>query len=198
MSKDHVVRTSTYASALDDPMQAGTRRLSDLFGHRQVQAALDGRCNDRGRDYMMRGLLERGSESQHGLGFFVRRNLEREQSRTADRERTGLVQQYRMSACQRLERSSALDQNPAPRSLGNASDQGHRRRQNERTGGCGYEHGQAADEIAGEKPGDARHGDGERQEEERVTVREPHKGRLGGLRRSDHTHDARIRALARG
>jgi hypothetical protein len=33
---------------------------------------------------------------------------------------------------------------------------------------------------------------------ERVTVREPHKGRLGGLRRSDQTHDTRIRALARG
>src|SRR5271165_7578860 len=129
---------------------------------------------------MMRSLLERGSESQHGLGFFVGRNLDREQSRTADRERSGLVQQYRMSPCQRLERTSALDQDPAPRSLGNASDKGHRRGQNERTGGCGDKYGQAADEIAGEKPGDARHGDGERQEEERVAVSEPHKGRLGG------------------
>jgi hypothetical protein len=77
MSKDHVVGHSTYAPALDNPMQAGTRGLLDLFGHNQGQTALDGRCNNRGRDHVMRSLLERGSESQHGLGFFVGRNLER-------------------------------------------------------------------------------------------------------------------------
>ena len=117
MSKDDVVGTGAHAFAFDKAIEAGTGGLAHVLGHRQRQAAVQRRGHDRRGDHVMRGLLERGAEPQDLVGMFVRRNLDRQQARTAHRQRAGLVEQHRIGPRQRLKRSSAFDQNAAPRSL---------------------------------------------------------------------------------
>ena len=82
----------------------------------------------------MRGLLERGTEPQDLVGMFVRRNLDRQQARTAHRQRASLVEQDGVGPRERLERSSPLDQNAAPRSLRDTRNEGDWCRQDEGQG----------------------------------------------------------------
>ena len=198
MSKDDVVGTGAHAFAFDKAIEAGTGGLAHVLGHRQRQAAVQRRGHDRRGDHVMRGLLERGAEPQDLVGMFVGRNLDRQQARTAHRQRAGLVEQDRMGPRQRLERSSAFDQNAAPRSLRDTRNEGDRCRQDERAGRCRNQHGEASDNVTGEKPSNAGHGERERQEEQRVAIGEPHERRLGGLRSVDQSQDARVGALTSG
>ena len=93
---------------------------------------------------------------QHLVGVLARRDLDGKQPRAADRQRAGLVEQHGMRARQRLQRPAALDQDAAPRRLRDAGDEGDRRRQNERTRRRRHQHREAADQIAGDQPGDER------------------------------------------
>ena len=80
----------------------------------------------------------------------------RKQARAADRQRAGLVEQHGVRSRQRLERPAALDQDAAPRRLRDAGDEGDRRRQNKRTGRRRHQHGETANQIARDQPGEQR------------------------------------------
>ena len=105
---------------------------------------------------MMRGLLERRAEHQHALDRFAGRDFDGEQPCAADRQRPGLVEQHGMGARQRFQRAAALDQNAAPRGLRDAGDEGDRGGQDQRTRRRGDQHGEAADHIVRDQPGDQR------------------------------------------
>ena len=102
-----------------------------------------------------------------------------------------------MGARQCLQRPAALDEDAAPGGLRHAGDEGDRCRQDQRAGCCRHQHGEAAKQIARDQPGNERERQGDRQEDQRITVGQPHERRLGGLRRGRQPHDAGIGALAR-
>ena len=103
-----------------------------------------------------------------------------------------------MRARQRLQRPAALDQDAAPGRLRDAGDEGDRRRQNQRTRRRRDQHGEAADQIARDQPGDEGERERDGQEDQRIAVGQPHERRLGGLRRGHQAHDAGIGAFAGG
>ena len=177
-------------------MQARAHGFADCLRQLQDDAALGRRLHDGAGEHVVRGLFERGAERQHFIGALSRRGFDGEKARAADGERPGLVEQHGVGARQRFERAAALDQDAAPGRLGDAGDEGNRRRQDERAGRGGDEHGEAANEVARDQPGDE--GDRKRdgQEHQRIAVGEPHERRLGGLRRRHQAHDARIGAFA--
>ena len=152
-------------------------------------------CHDGGGQNVLRSLLEAGAEPQHLVGALARCGLDREQAGAADGERSGLVEQHGVRPRQLLDRSAALDQNAAPGRAGDAGDEGDRCRQNQRTGRGRDQHREAAHRIARQEPRDARHHQRQRQEQERITIGEPHERSLGGLRRRHQPHDARIGAF---
>ena len=175
------------------PEPMDSRTCSGIFRARPRSAAA---CDDGGGENVMRGLLQRGAEHQHLVGALARGHLDREEPRAADGQRAGLVEQHGVGARQRLERAAALDQDAAPGRLRDAGDEGDRRGQDERARRRRHQHGQAADEIAGDEPGDEGERQRDRQEHQRIAVGKPHERRLGGLRRGHQTHDAGIGALA--
>ena len=81
-----------------------------------------------------------------------------------------------MSAGKRLKRRAALDQNSAPRGLRDAGDEGDRRSENERTGGCRNKNGKAANEVAGNQPCRGGEHNRHRKQDHRKSIRKPHEG----------------------
>jgi hypothetical protein len=146
----------------------------------------------------MRSLLERSAEREHAIDGLARRHLHRQEPRSADRQRAGLVEQHGVRPRQRLERSAALDQDTAPCRLRDAGDESNGSRQDQRARGCCDEHGEATDQVARNQPGEHRNAQGNWQKEQRVAIGEPHERRLGGLRSGHQPHDSRICALAGG
>ncbi len=144
----------------------------------------------------MRGLLQRAGEPQHLVGALARCGLDRGQPGAADSECPGLIEHHGVGACQRLQRTAALDQNAAAGRLRDAGDERDRRRENERAGRRGNQHGKAAHRIAGEEPRGARDNQRDRQQQQRITIGQANERRLRGLRRARHAHDAGIGALA--
>ena len=88
--------------------------------HGQRQAAIQRRLYDRAGQHMVRRLLQSGTELQDLVGMFAGCRLNRKQARAADGQRAGFVEQNGMCARQCLERRASLDQNTAPRRLGDA------------------------------------------------------------------------------
>ena len=195
---DHVARAGGHLPPVDHALQSRTDGFPYLLGHPESQAALDPGLDDGGGEHVMRGLLQRGTQHQHFLRRLSRRDLDRKQPRAADRQRSGLVEQYGMGARQSLQRPAALDQDAAPSGLRNAGDEGDGSRQNQRTRRRRHQHREAADQIARDQPGGEGKYQRHRQEDQGIAVGQPHERRLGGLRRGHQAHDARIGAFARG
>jgi hypothetical protein len=163
---------------------------------RQWQAAIKRGLHHGARQHMMRRLLQRRADLQHTLGCLAGSSFDRQQTRAADRQRSSLVEQNRMRACQRLQRGAALHQDAPARGLCDTGNEGDRRRENERTRRCRDKHGEAADKIAGHQPGGGSEQNRHRKENYRKPVGKPDERGLRGLCRRHHTHDAGIGALS--
>ena len=194
---DHVARAGGDLPPVDHALQSRAHGFAHLLGHPEAKAALDPSLDDGGGEYMMGGLLQRGTQHQHFFRQLARRDLDRKQPCAADRQRSGLVEQHGMGARQRLQRSAALDQDAAPRGLRDAGDEGDGRRQDQRTRRRRHQHREAADQVARDQPGGESQHQRHRQEDQGIAVGQPHERCFGGLRRGHQPHDARIGAFAR-
>src|SRR5262249_1043384 len=129
---------------VDHADEPGAHGFCDVLGYFQLEPALEGGLHDGTRKHMMGGLLERSAERQHLLDAFAGSYLDGQQPRAANRQRAGLVEQYGMSARQRLQRPAALDQNAPARRLRHAGNEGDGSRENQWAWGRRDQHREAA------------------------------------------------------
>jgi len=186
---DQIARTGTDVLAVDDTVNAGAHGLVYVARQRQRQAAIKRGLHHGSRQHMMRRLLQRRADLQHTLGCLAGSGFDRQQTRAADRQRSGLVEQDCVRAGQRLQRGAALHQDAAAGGLCDTGNEGDRRRENERTRRCGDKHGEAPDKIAGNQPGGGSEQDRHRQKNNRKPVGKADERRLRGLCRRHHMHD---------
>ena len=163
---------------------------------RQRQAAIESGLHHGARQHVMRRLLERRAKLQHPVRRFTRSVFDRQQTRAADRQRSGLVEQDRMRAGQGFKRGAALHQDSAARGLRDAGDESDRRGEDERTRRGRDKNRKTADKIAGHEPSGSGEHDRHWKQDHRKPVGKPHERRLRGLRCCHHAHDPRIGALA--
>ena len=141
--------TSSAVHPAGDP---GPRHLLGRLGQDEGHAALAGAGDDRRRQDVGRDLLERRGEAQHLFGRAVRRRCDVGEVRPAGGERAGLVEQQ--DACPRdgLERTAALDDDPALRRAADAGHDRDRGGQEQRAGRRHDQHGERAHRVARGRP----------------------------------------------
>ncbi len=136
--------------------------------------------------------------AQHLLGGPVRRRHDIREMRPAGGERAGLVEQEDACPGDGLERTAALDDDPALRGAADAGHDRDGRREEQRAGRRHDQHGQGAHRVAGGHPGVARDDQRQGHEQERVAVGQAHERRLRRLGLLDEAHDAGVGAVLRG
>ena len=136
------------AASVKDAAQTRTGGFGHVARHLWRQAAVDRRPHNGGGQDVVRCLFEGGCHCEHLVRILTRRNLDRQQARSADSQGSGLVEQNRMGTRQRFERAAALDQDAEASGARDAGDEGNRGSQDERTRRRRHEYGEAANWIA--------------------------------------------------
>ncbi len=142
-----------------------------LVGHLQGKTSGGGGSHNGGGDDMLRSLLQGAGQAQNLLGTFVRCCLNRNEPRTPNRQRTGLIEQHGVRLSERVERRAAFDDDAAAGGLRHPRNESDGRGKDKWAGRGDDQDGERADGVASKHPGKARHEKRHRQQQQGVAIR---------------------------